>query len=126
MLEPQTQFERQVVGALILPPNAPSTDKTVPAVAQRTGLSERDVRRTLDQLAELDPPLVHADTDAILGIEFWRVINLDVHEGFLDDQSDRRNVRLSVYLRESEADGDRRELARLRSKCLEMAPALSR
>jgi len=81
---PSTQLERQVVGALLLPPDAGVADKTAAAVAERSGLSEADVRAALRQLADLDPPLVHRDIDATTGDEFWIVINLDAHHAFRD------------------------------------------
>lgn len=66
-----TAQERQVLGGLLLSPDARLREKTVPAIAARIGLSEHDVARTLAQLEDLHPPLVHGDTDASLGIGFW-------------------------------------------------------
>lgn len=60
-----------MLGGLLLSPDARITQKTVPAIAARIGLSEHDVARTLAQLEDLEPPLVHRDTDASLGIECW-------------------------------------------------------
>jgi hypothetical protein len=66
-----TSLERQVLGVLILGPDARIADRTVDAIATRSGLSEGEVRRTLAQLESLDPTAVHRDVDAKLGVEFW-------------------------------------------------------
>jgi hypothetical protein len=84
MAEPQTELERRVVGALILPPDAPVTDRTVAAIAARAGLTEREVRRTLEQLESLDGSPVHRDRDAKLDIEIWWAIEPGASD-LLDD-----------------------------------------
>jgi hypothetical protein len=66
-----TATERQVLGGLILPPDAPITAKTVEAIAKRVGLGEAEVERTLTAFEAMEPPPVHRDTDATTGIEFW-------------------------------------------------------
>jgi hypothetical protein len=63
--------ERQVLGALILPPEAGPAETTVERVAARTGLPAPAVDRTLRGLEGLTPTPVHRDVDAALGIEFW-------------------------------------------------------
>jgi hypothetical protein len=55
----------------MLGPDAKVEDRTVSAVASLTGLSEADVEKTLEGLEQLDPPLVHRDTDLGLDLEFW-------------------------------------------------------
>ena len=75
-----TALERQVLGALILGPHAPIRDKTVAAVAGRVGLSVHDVKRTLRQLDDHEPPLVHRDVDPRLGIEFWIALEAAIAE----------------------------------------------
>jgi hypothetical protein len=72
MAEPATSDERQVLDSLIsLSPNAVYTDKTVEAVAERTGLSEERVRDALRKLDDRDPPVIDREVDDKLGIEFW-------------------------------------------------------
>lgn len=66
-----TSDERQVLGALIMPPGTPIAEKTVPKIARTTGLDEGQVDRTLSKLADMEPPLVHQETDATLNVEFW-------------------------------------------------------
>jgi hypothetical protein len=63
--------ERQVLSALILPPSATIAEKTVAAVAARTGLEPDRVARVLQGLKGMMSPLVHGDVDAKLGVEFW-------------------------------------------------------
>lgn len=63
--------ERQVLGALIMDKGRGVEDRTVEAVANRTGLDQGVVYRTLEGLEQLDPPLVHRDTDSVLNVEFW-------------------------------------------------------
>ena len=66
-----TATERQVLGELILDKDTPVQSRTLSAVAERANMSETEVARMLEQLASADPPLVHRDTDATLGLEFW-------------------------------------------------------
>lgn len=70
-----TSDERQVLGALILAPDATISDRTVKAVAVRTGMSEAEVSATLRKLDDMDPPVVHQDTDAVSGERFWIALN---------------------------------------------------
>lgn len=66
-----TVTEREVLGELILDKDAPVESRTLSAVAERANMSESEVARILQQLESADPPLVHRDTDATLGQEFW-------------------------------------------------------
>ena len=66
-----TATERQVLGELILDKDTPVQSRTLSAVAKRANVSETEVPRILQQLESADPPLVHRDTDATLGLEFW-------------------------------------------------------
>ncbi len=66
-----TATERQVLGELILDKDTPVQSRTLSAVAKRANVSEPEVARILQQLESADPPLVHRDTDATLGLEFW-------------------------------------------------------
>lgn len=63
--------ERQVLGALIVDKGRGVEHRTVAAVADRTALTQDEVHRTLQGLEQLDPPLVHRDTDLGLNLEFW-------------------------------------------------------
>lgn len=65
-----TPIERTVLDVLMRP-GARVTDRTVKAIAGQCGLSEAEVRRSLEKLESPDPPLVHRDTDATLQVEFW-------------------------------------------------------
>ncbi len=65
-----TTLEWQVIGAL-MDKDAGIEDRTIKAIAERTGLAEDDVRRTLEQLESLEPPLVRRDIDEKLNVEFW-------------------------------------------------------
>jgi hypothetical protein len=56
---------------MILPPEAKFEERTVEAIAARAVLTVDETLRTLRQLESLEPPVVHRDTDATLGIEFW-------------------------------------------------------
>lgn len=60
-----------MLGALIMRAEAGPVDRTIKAIAGLAGLSEDDVRRTLEQLDSLEPKLVHRETDATLNVEFW-------------------------------------------------------
>lgn len=73
-----TSDERQVLGGLILEPGAPITHKTPAAVAERVGLDEGQVRRTLEKLDGLG--LVHRDVDATTEIEFWIALESAIEE----------------------------------------------
>lgn len=74
MIARLTEVEKQVLRGLILKPEARPADKTVEAVAVRTGLSHESVQRTLVRLEALEPAVVHREVDARLGIEFWMVL----------------------------------------------------
>ena len=75
-----TADERQVLGALILPPEAGISEKTLQRIAARTALPQTQVAETLRKLETLEPPLVHRDTDAKLNVEFWIALEPAIEE----------------------------------------------
>jgi hypothetical protein len=72
-------------------------DRTVEAVAGRTGLGQEVVRRALEGLEQVDPPLVHRDTDSTLDLEFW--IALEVAIGAFEATPPSVRARITGHVR---------------------------
>jgi len=64
--------ERIVLGALMArEPDAPSEERTIAAVARKSGLAEEVIRRTLHDLQGMKPAPVQSAVDAKTGTEIW-------------------------------------------------------
>jgi hypothetical protein len=82
---------RRVLTIVMDPPTGPP-DQTVEVIATKAEMSETEVLRTLQALAEIDPPVVHGEHDASRDIECWFEVEPGVST-WLDDAQEDEGIR---------------------------------